>query len=106
MLSPVLAYSRVVILMSVLLLRLSPRGLLTLRRPSTTRLSLDHFLVTSAFQIFEHAPFFVNFDNMIYLPGTVLYAYLHVLIVLWALLSLDKVVLTLGDCMYLETDLY
>lgn len=42
-------------------------------------------------QIFEHAPFFSSLQNLSFIPGAVLYAYIHAAAVVWAIFTLDKV---------------
>ena len=60
--------------------------------PAPSKLWRDHVVAVGAFQIFEHAPFFASLQNIIFIPGAVLYAYIHAAAVAWAIFSLNKVV--------------
>ncbi|KAF2108480.1 hypothetical protein BDV96DRAFT_504470 [Lophiotrema nucula] len=54
-------------------------------------LSMEHLLTASAFTIMEHLPFFTTPSRLLYVPGTILYMYLHAFIVMHALFTLHKV---------------
>lgn len=60
-------------------------------RPPTTTLWWQHFLYTSIFQVFEHGPFFTTLHSFNYIPGAILYTYIHATIVIIAMLSLERV---------------
>ena len=60
-------------------------------RPPTTTLWLQHFLFTGIFQVFEHGPLFTSLHNFNYIPGAILYSYIHATIVILAMLSLEIV---------------
>jgi hypothetical protein len=51
----------------------------------------DHALINALLQILEHAPFFLSAYNTRYLLGAVLYTYIHAAVVLFGLLTLNKV---------------
>ena len=63
--------------------------------PALTKLWRDHVVTVGSFQIFEHAPFFASLGNLVFIPGAVLYAYVHAAAVLWAMFTLNKVVQSL-----------
>jgi hypothetical protein len=52
---------------------------------------MEHFLVCSLFTLFEHMPFFKEFPNLIFVPGTILYMYIHAMIVLYSFVTLHLV---------------
>lgn len=55
------------------------------------RLCIDHFLIASILTIFEHAPFFTTWRSLLYLPSTILYLYIHMIMVVFAWLTMYKV---------------
>ena len=63
-----------------------------LNSPALRKLWRDHVVAVGGFQILEHAPFFARLKNLIFIPGTIFYAYIHAAAVLWAIFTLDKVV--------------
>lgn len=65
--------------------------MLRFESPSVARLWIEHILISGAFTIFEHAPFFSHSKNLKYLPGAILYMYLHAFVVCFALFTLQKV---------------
>ena len=74
-----------------------PELLINIVRPWISRLWLEHFACASAFQTLEHAPFFRNWKNIAYLPSAIIYAYIHALVVVFALMSLHKVSLEIQN---------
>jgi len=64
-------------------------------RPSINALWRDHLTITAILQILEHAPFFTSLQSLAYLPGAILYAYVHAMVVMLAVLSLHIVRLTI-----------
>lgn len=54
-------------------------------------------VAVGSFQIFEHAPFFASLQNLVFIPGAILYAYIHAAAVLWAMFTLDKVIKVLSE---------
>ena len=60
--------------------------------PARGKLWIDHVMAVGSFQIFEHAPFFASLQNIIFIPGAIVYAYVHAAVVLGAIFTLDKVI--------------
>jgi hypothetical protein len=48
-------------------------------------------MVSGAFTIFEHAPFFLYSERLKYIPGAIAYMYIHAFIVCFAFFTLQKV---------------
>ena len=59
--------------------------------PARGKLWINHVMTVGSFQILEHAPFFASLQNLIFIPGAIIYAYVHAAVVLWAMFTLDKV---------------
>lgn len=59
---------------------------------STGQLWIQHFLVSSAFTIFEHAPFFTKWSHLKFVPSAIGYMYTHAFIVGYAWCTLHKTV--------------
>lgn len=45
----------------------------------------------STLEVLEHLPFFRTFSNLLFIPQSVFYTYLHAVIVLYAMFTLHKV---------------
>ena len=50
----------------------------------------EHIVFNSALQGFEHLPFFESQDRFTYMPGAVLYAWIHALTVNYGFFTLHK----------------
>ncbi|EED16520.1 conserved hypothetical protein [Talaromyces stipitatus ATCC 10500] len=59
---------------------------------SMGQLCAQHFVISSSFTIFEHAPFFMEWSHLKHMPGTIGYMYIHAFIVGYAWCTLHKTV--------------